>query len=86
MPKMPARAAEVAARPPPERISLPTPRVALVIGTAGVVAILLYLARDAQLDRKIALWQLSRCRHVTKMVVIIRFRRKRMIQYPPRIR
>ena len=47
MPKMPARAAEVAARPAPERISLPTPRVALVIATAGVVAILLYLARDA---------------------------------------
>jgi predicted PurR-regulated permease PerM len=47
MPKMPARAAEVVARPAPERISLPTPRVALVIATAGVVAILLYLARDA---------------------------------------
>jgi len=47
MPKMPARAAEVAARPAPRRISLPTPRVALVIATAVVVAILLYLARDA---------------------------------------
>ncbi|HEY7024149.1 MAG TPA: AI-2E family transporter [Candidatus Limnocylindrales bacterium] len=47
MPKMPARAAEVAARPAPKQISLPTPRVALVIATAVVVAILLYLARDA---------------------------------------
>ena len=37
MPKMPARAAEVAARPAPERISLPTPRVALVIAAAVVV-------------------------------------------------
>ena len=47
MPKMPVRAAEVAARPAPERISLPTPRVALAIAAAVVVAILLFLARDA---------------------------------------
>ena len=47
MPELPARAAEVAARPAPRRIQMPTPRVALVIATAIVIAVVLYLARGA---------------------------------------
>src|SRR3954471_21336615 len=47
MPDLPPRAAEVAARPAPRRLMLPTPRVALVIGTALLIGIVLYLARSA---------------------------------------
>ena len=47
MADLPSRAAEVAARPAPKRIQLPTPRVALVIATAVVIGVLLYLARGA---------------------------------------
>ena len=39
MPDLPPRAAEVAARPAPQRIGLPTPRVALVIATAVVIGV-----------------------------------------------
>jgi predicted PurR-regulated permease PerM len=47
MPELPPRAAKVAARPAPKRIAMPTPRVGLVIATAVIIGILLYLARDA---------------------------------------
>jgi predicted PurR-regulated permease PerM len=47
MPDLPSRAAQVAARTAPQRISLPTPRVALVIATAVVIGVVLYLARSA---------------------------------------
>ena len=47
MPDLPERAALVADRPPPTRIGLPTPRVGLVIATAVVIAIVLYLGRSA---------------------------------------
>jgi predicted PurR-regulated permease PerM len=47
MPDLPARAADVAARPPPRRLELPTPRVALVLVTALVIGVVLYLARSA---------------------------------------
>ena len=47
MPDLPPRAAEVAARPAPQRIGLPTPRVALVIAAAAVIGVVLYLGRDS---------------------------------------
>ncbi len=47
MPDLPSRAVEVAARPAPKRIQLPTPRVALIIATAVVIGVILYLARGA---------------------------------------
>jgi predicted PurR-regulated permease PerM len=47
MPDLPPRAAEVAARPAPTRLALPTPRVALVIATVVVIGLILYLARSA---------------------------------------
>src|SRR4051794_6613127 len=47
MPDLPPRATEVAARPAPTRLGLPSPRVTLVIGTAVVIGIILYLARSA---------------------------------------
>src|SRR4051812_14028566 len=47
MPDLPPRATEVAARPAPTRLGLPSPRVTLVIGTAVVIGIVLYLARSA---------------------------------------
>jgi predicted PurR-regulated permease PerM len=47
MPDLPARAADVAARPPPRRLALPTPRVALVIAAALVIGVVLYLGRSA---------------------------------------
>jgi predicted PurR-regulated permease PerM len=47
MPDLPARAADVAARPPPRRLALPTPRVTLVIAAALVIGVVLYLGRSA---------------------------------------
>jgi predicted PurR-regulated permease PerM len=47
MPELPPAAERVAAREAPRRIAMPTPRVALVIATAAVIAIVLYLGRSA---------------------------------------
>ncbi len=47
MPELLVRAAEVAARPAPRRIAMPTPRIALVIATALLIGVVLYLARSA---------------------------------------
>jgi predicted PurR-regulated permease PerM len=47
MSDLPERATEVAARPPPQRIGMPTPRVALIIATAVIIGVVLYLGRDS---------------------------------------
>ncbi len=47
MPELPPRAAEVAARPAPKRITAPTPRVALVIATAVLIGVIFYIASGA---------------------------------------
>lgn len=44
---LPDRAAQVAARPAPRRIAMPSPRVTLVLATAAVIGVVLYLGRGA---------------------------------------
>ena len=47
MPELTEQEAAVAARPAPRRIGAPTPRVALLIATAIVIGVVLYMARGA---------------------------------------